>query len=270
MTHREESWDNEETPSTAAGTGVGERQLRSTLANQLDVHGGFVLLGGGIALIALACVFASQATIAPVFAVFGSTLLVIGSFYSRIKGPLQAGRGGFSFAVDEAQRMAREEGYPPDITERIPDRVAEVVTSPRISPSAAEDVADYVVRSFSSDVRLREEALLDHLGEWLKEQGLSTVRKHVRTPDFTYDLIAENADTIMIVEAKLGPKTVGSFAVNQVLAMPPPADPHGRQVRRALIVPYELKVSTAAIDVAVTRGLEIYEVGDDGGIRKVV
>jgi hypothetical protein len=45
---------------------------------------------------------------------------MIGSFYSRIKGPISAGRGGFSFAVDQAQRLALERDYPPDITEQVP------------------------------------------------------------------------------------------------------------------------------------------------------
>jgi len=247
-----------------------ERRLRSTPADQLDVHGGFVVLGGGLVLTALACVFAGEATVAPIFAVLGPALIVIGAFYSRIKGPLQAGRGGFSFAVDAAQRLAQEKGYPPDITEQIPERVAEVVESPRISAHAAEDAADYVVRSFSSDVRAREMVLLDHFGTWLEEKGLSTVRKHVRAHGVEYDLIAENADTVMIVEAKLGPKTVGNLAVRQVLAMPPPADPHAGELRRALVVPYELKISQAAIDIAVTQGLEVYEVSDDGGIKRVV
>jgi len=268
----EEAQDDDEQALVPASpdAGGGNRQLRSKAANELDVHGGLVLIGGGIGLTALACVFASQATVAPIFAGFGATLFVIGAFYSRIKGPLHAGRGGFSFTVDEAQRLALERDYPPDIIEQIPDRVAEVVTSPRISERVAEDVADYVVRSFSSDVRSREEGLLNHFGTWLGEQGFPTVRKHVRTPDFTYDLIAENKHTIVIVEAKLGPKTVGTFAVNQTLAMPSPADLHERQVRRALIVPYELKVSESAIGLATTRGLEIYEVADNGGIKRVV
>jgi hypothetical protein len=273
MEHDEEETQGDDEQAlvpASSGTGGGDRQLRSRAANELDVHGGFVLIGGGVGLVALACIFASQATVAPIFAVFGATLLVIGAFYSRIKGPLRAGRDGFSFTVDEAQRLALERDYPPDIIEQIPDRVAEVVTSPRISERVAEDVADYVVRSFSSDVRSREEGLLNHFGTWLEEQGLPTVRKHVRTPDFGYDLIAENPDTIVIVEAKLGPKTVGTFAVNQALAMPPPADLHGRRVRRALIVPYELKVSEAAIGLAATRGLEVYEVADNGGIKQVV
>jgi hypothetical protein len=57
--------------------------LKSRTANALDVHGRFVLLAGGIALLVLACFFA-KATVTPRFATLGAVLLILAAFYSRI------------------------------------------------------------------------------------------------------------------------------------------------------------------------------------------
>jgi hypothetical protein len=263
--------DHRKPPSTRDAT---ERHpLKSKAADLLDVHGGLVLVTFGAGLIALACIYASHAAVAPVFAVFGATLVVIGAFYSRIAGPVQGGSSGFSFTVVEAQRLAVEREYPPDIIDELPDRVAELA-----APSDEwkrwhvewRSVADQAVESFSDVVHQRETDLIGRFGAWLQEQGLQAVKSDERGPDPGYDLLAQSDDAVLVVEAKVGPKTVGQHVVRSVLAADPPFDPRSRPVRRAVVIPHDLKMSEHALGLAAAKGVEVYEVEDNGPIKRVV
>jgi hypothetical protein len=249
--------------------------LKSPAANLLEVHGGFVLLLIGVGLIVLACLFADKATVAPIFAAFGAVLIILAAFYSRIEGNLAATKDGVRATVRAAQRKSHERELSSDLTAEAVSRAVDALKIPSRRPAeiqrAAEDAAVQAVDSVASEARLREFQILSRFSAWLEtEGGFSVVRTHVRTPQAEYDLLADSSDTILMVEAKAGSKPVGVNVVRQVLGTPSPADLHERRIRRAVVVPADLKVTQAAIHEAKIAGVEIYEVWEDGRVLRVI
>lgn len=102
----------------------GPEPLKSSVADLLDVHGGYVLLAAGGGLIAVACLFAGRPEVAPTFAVFGAILLILGAFYSRIEGSVEATKDGVRAVVRAAQRQAREQSIPDEAFPALLDETA--------------------------------------------------------------------------------------------------------------------------------------------------
>ena len=73
-----------------------------------------MLVGLGIALIALASVFRDAQTVAPVFAFMGVVAVVLGVFFSRLEGELQVGVTQVKAFLRDAQRLVEREDLEPD------------------------------------------------------------------------------------------------------------------------------------------------------------
>jgi hypothetical protein len=234
------------------------------------VHGGFVLLVGGIAMTALACVYASSPAVAPIFAVFGAVLLICAAFYSRIEGNLRAGREGVSFGVSAAQRASRHRKLPPDLAlEAISETVQAL--NERAAPTAreAEAIAEKIVANVATDARERHDDLLDQFSLWLmKEEGF---RRYSMSPPQPFDFVAERDQDLMLVEVKTGRRPIMPDVVARLKQAIPP-DAAGRRVRRALVVASGHPIATTAVDlVASSEGqVEIYELWPNGDVKRVI
>jgi hypothetical protein len=252
-----------------------EAQLKSRLADSLDVHGGVVLLASGIALIALACVFANKTAVASIFAVFGAVLMILAAFYSRIEGNVEATKEGVKMTVRSVQRKARALGLPPEAEEDAIDRAVDRLEIPARSRGkirrAGEAAAAEAVESLAAEVKTREQGMLSDFARWLQQTGdfPNAIRLNVRTPDgWEYDLIADGHEQILIAEAKIGSPTIGVDTVRQIAAMPAPADPHNRRLRRALVVPFTPSLTQAAVEEGHERGVEVYAWSPGGAIHR--
>jgi hypothetical protein len=246
---------------------------RSQMTDVLDMYGTLILWLCGAGLVALACVFADKPAVAPIFGVFGAGMIILAVFRSRIEGRVKGGAQGVEAAVRGAKEQSSEEQLPPNVTVEVMERAAATAAALAQTGKDAQEVADAAVREAvgwgTRQTAAREDALLRRFEDWLAERAeLPIVRRQVRTPDATYDLLAESADAILIVDARVG-ELVDANAVTQLRATPPPTDTHDRTVRRALVVPSDAKVSLAAIHDAGVADVEVYEVWPEGRVERV-
>ncbi len=263
--------DEPDAMHTATDAEMPPPLLKSAAADWLDVNGGLVLLVGGSALIALACVFSNKATVAPVFGTFGGVLFILGSFYSRIEGRVEAGKDGVVIAVRKAQQFAREEDLSAEQTADAVERAAErvQVTSRRRQDmaQAGEIAAREDVESVRAEAAVVERQLLERFAQWLEaEEGFTVTRLYVRTAALQYDLLADKPDEIMAAEAELGGWPRGLI---QIAHAPAPADPHGRRLRRALVLPAGATGGATFFYVSGRNEVEIYEVAEDGRVTRI-
>jgi hypothetical protein len=266
---------NVEKPEGAVNRASAEVPLKSRIADSLDVHGGVVLLASGIGLIALACVFADKTAVASIFAVFGALLMILGGFYSRIEGNLEATKEGVKMTVRSVQRRARALGLPPeaedDAIERAIDRLEIPARGRTKIRRAGEIAAAEAVESLAAEVRAREHSMLRDFARWLEETGdfPNAIRRNVRTPEgWEYDLIADGREQVLIAEAKIGSPTIGAETVRQIAALPAPADPHNRRLRRALVVPFTPSLTQGAVEEGQASGVEVYAWSPGGHIHR--
>jgi hypothetical protein len=249
--------------------------LKSRAADALDVHGGFVLLLGGVALIVLACVFASTPAVAPIFAVSGASLLVLSAFYSRIEGNVQATKDGVKAAVRAAQRKSEEVDLPasllPEALDRTIDRLQISSRRHQDIELAGEQAATEAVEAVARDPRAIQAHIIDRFTDWLasKEGGeFRVIRKNVLTPQGEFDVIADGLDEIVIVEAKASRRPNG-WIIRELAQRTPPADLRPRSVRRALVLPADATLTRSAKSVAQATGVEVYRVRDDGEVFRM-
>ncbi len=103
----------------------------SAPADPLSRHGGEGLVTFGVALVVLACVFADEATVAPIFAFGGVASIVLGVILVRVEGDLEFTTTGLRTRLLAVRTIASRE----DLTlEEKADEIIEVVESSWTSP----------------------------------------------------------------------------------------------------------------------------------------
>lgn len=127
----------------------------------LTVHGGWVLLASGVALVALAAVAGS--VVAPVFAVGGIALIVLGVVLPRVVGQLEFNATGFKLFLSEIERKTR------DVSKEEKAGVLDALVEdpePTLRPLSAEKRAQEVVASAENAYQLER-----MIAQWLVRQG---------------------------------------------------------------------------------------------------
>jgi hypothetical protein len=243
--------------------------LQSWLANQLDIHGGVLLILCGFGLIALACVFASKPAVAPIFAAFGCVLVILGAFYSRIEGRLQAGRQGVSLLVREAQRLSIERGDPPEVTAEVVEKAADIGASGRATDVYLDSNVLLALASGSEGYKARERDMIPPVIAWLRSNGFPNVELEVPVGQRIVDIVARNDDDVLMVEVTAS-KRGAEQAIGRVLLFADPPEVGGRRVRRAVVIPATVAIDADAIGRAKVTGVEVYELHSDGSVRQVV
>jgi hypothetical protein len=230
---------------------------RERIADGLEINGGIVLLAGGIALIILACVFASEPTVAPVFAVFGASMLILGAFYSRIEGDVEATRKGVKATVRAVRRRAREQNLPDEIADEALDRALWSHSHPSTAWGnfAAEARAERAI----SEVQTEHERVVGAVAHWLKRDGYKVSR-----PAHGIDLVGSRDDGAVGVEVKVS-LAIGVAPVRQVASFQLPTDSHSK-FRRILVFPGHAGVSSDAQAEAARSDIELMTVDGQGNV----
>jgi hypothetical protein len=164
----------------------------------LTVHGGWVLLASGVALVALAAVAGSVvagSVVAPVFAVGGIALIVLGVLHPRVAGQLEFNATGFKLFLSEIERKTR------DLSKEEKAGVLDALVEdpePTLRPLSAEKRAREVVASAENAYHLER-----MIGEWLVRQGWS-LREVPRQKhdDRGVDFVAAQDGQVLAIEAK--------------------------------------------------------------------
>jgi hypothetical protein len=162
----------------------------------LSRHGGWVLLAGSVVLIALAALFSRRAAVAPIFALGGIALVILGVLLPRIEGVFEFNTTGFKFFLAEIGRESRE--LPPAVKAQVLDTLLESASKRGLPPEADP----------GREARRLVEAALGHseleaaAARWLEEQGWS-IKQAAPTPSGRRaDIIAERDGELLVIEVK--------------------------------------------------------------------
>jgi Holliday junction resolvase-like predicted endonuclease len=159
--------------------------------NRLARFPGVCLALFGIALVALACVFASKTTVAPIFAFGGIACVVLAVLLSRIEGDFELTATGLKARLQATQQIVERE----DLTL---DEKAEEIIDVVASPLRASAGSVYVFPHHGSTVAARGYRFEQAVQRHLEAQGWEVIP----TPhaDSGRDLIAtRNGVTVAVV-----------------------------------------------------------------------
>jgi hypothetical protein len=244
----------------------------STSARWLEQHAGFVLIATGAGLIALAAIFRGTPAVAPMFGLFGSVMVILGCFASRIEGDIEVSKDGLRTVVREIERLRSEEGLPaesvPALLEDAIDRYEPRSRRPTDVQHAARDAARDAIREgdvIASPV-IREFHLLDAFGGWLDDRGWDVVRG-ARVGTRQIDLIGSKDGETLLVEAKGYTRPAGLPAIRQAMTLRSVFP--DRRPRVALLLSEEAGITADVLEVARRELVEIYVVDPGGGVRRV-
>ena len=150
----------------------------------------------GSALIGLAAVFADKPAIAPIFAIGGVALILMGVLLPRVEGQLEFGATGFKVFLAELREQTR--GLEAEAKAVILDEVVEV-TAGAVSRGAARRLVSGVV------ARAQRSLALEHaFARWLAEQGWSVIEDAglaLQHPT-EFDIVAKRDAEWLVVEAR--------------------------------------------------------------------
>lgn len=165
-------------------------------ADRLASWAGWILLIFGAGLIGLATALADKPAVAPIFAIGGVALIVMGVLLPRLEGQLEFGASGFKVFLAELREQTR--GLEADAKAIILDEVVEV-TSRAVSPETARRLVSDVV------ARAQRSLALEHaFARWLVEQGWSIVEDAglVLQHPTEFDIVAKRGPEWLVVEAR--------------------------------------------------------------------
>jgi hypothetical protein len=126
-------------------------------------------------VIALAAILADKPAVAPIFAIMGVGMIVLGAFFSRIEGGIEATRDGVKAVVREIERLTADRELPAeDFVDLIDTALDHYDPRLRKRPEvvkAARDIAQEVVRDQEPVHRVRETWLALAFTRWLEQEG---------------------------------------------------------------------------------------------------
>jgi hypothetical protein len=236
----------------------------------LEQYGGFVLIVGGTLVLALATWKADKPAISPLLVIFGAGMVVLGAFYSRIAGNVEATRDGVKVVIREIDRFADEKGLSAgQTTELITNAVERYQPRSLTRPSAldaAREAADETVQEASQTLHARHRLLMGVFGASLRERGYDEVLHEVDD----VDLIAFKRDEMLVAVLELASAGVRLEKVERAAERLSRVAQRRPRMHRVLVIPSEyLGFSLDAARSAVRLGLEIASVSDDGRVERL-
>jgi hypothetical protein len=219
-------------------------------------RGGWMLVGWGVVLVALACIFAGEATIASIFAFTGVAIVVLGVLAARFEGDFELtamGLKGKLLAVAEREDLTLEDKG--DEMVRLVERevgghrqLPAVEQGPRLDPSTG---------------MRRYLAFEDKVMEWFRANGWSVERVDHRAAG---DFIAKRNGATRLVEVKARSR-ISTADIRQIVGKAILADhpEYGRDFKVVLAVPAG-SLTKMARDAALTDQpgpFEIMELAED-------
>lgn len=252
--------------------------LKSRQADWLDVHGGYVLLAGGLMMIGIAILLADEVAVAPIFTTFGCGLVVLAAFYSRIEGPVKATRQGVAAAVGAAQRLSQDRGFPAEVQEEAVTSAVEKVESVNLSlrmpgdaRRAGEEAAAQAVEKLAG--RIRRTDLIEDFIEWLVEDAgfpIEEMSQEVETSEGPINLVAKKKDEALIAEMATNARMLGAGNVFRLLHVDIPELTSHAKIRRAFVVPLEQEDELRISDIAELGSMEVYGISPEGKVKRLI
>jgi len=237
---------------------ASDNELAGRPSAWLQRHGGWLLCGLGIALIALATVFVEQVAVAPIFAIGGIGLTVLGVVLPRVQGQMELGTNGFKFFLAEIGRQAvtLSPEAKAEVLDEIVERANELERLRESAPSKSRSVAERMVISATRGADLERKAVT-----WLRAQGWN-VEQDARGPGIHFDAVAVKEGERLIVEVKAGVRSAPQL-IAQARRLKDAAVAHwGPELRFALLLgehpPHSMIARLAS------EGLEVYAEAGEG------
>lgn len=239
-------------------------------ARWLDRQGGFILVIAGAALIALGIWRADKPAVAPLLTVFGAGMILLGAFYSRIEGSVEATKDGIKAVVREVERVAVASDLSPDefatlISAALERFEPESHRRTQVLDAARRATDEAVADPEASPIAL-EKQLAGYVIEWLKPQGWEVTDYTMARRDVGYDLLATREDQQLLIELKLARyRPISGLLVDRAAASRECGGQHARNTRIAIVIGPDSQAPTqAALERARDLGIEIYRVGPGG------
>ncbi len=205
-------------------SGVRSAQVRA----ELEQLGGGVLIVAGVALTVLAAFFADNAVLAPIWAVLGASLIVLGCFSSRIEGGVEASRDGVKFIVRAIERVFRENRLMGDdepsgreVLALIADS-ADLFEPPSNRPRDLQEAATAAVSGAFGFALSSLDRKIDLLRSWLTNEGYAVAENVVLEgagEGYTeFDLAGSRpGGSMLLVELKIRSRPLSASDVDAVI-----------------------------------------------------
>jgi hypothetical protein len=219
-------------------------------------------------LIALAALLADQPAVAPLFVVFGAACVILGCFYSRISGDVEATKEGVRMVVSEIERR----GVPPEDIPQVLEEALDEYTPSSSRPRAMRSAAQRAAVAAVSAAQSRHAHLTNAFAKWLEERGWEDV---IHAPGPGADIIARRGDETLIAEVKpSGSQPAVMSGLTQLQSYVEAAAERRPHVRGALVIP---RITLDALSEAhhlarvaeLKHVLEVYAVDADGDVERV-
>lgn len=244
----------------------------TTPSRWLEQYGGFVLIVVGTLGLGLAGLRSDQPAIAPLLVVFGAAMVILGAFYSRIVGSVEASRDGVRIVINEIAGFAEERGLSAKQTtvliEQALSRYDFQSFSRPATLGAAREAADQTLKmaSVSIDASLQEH-VLNGFRDWLTLDGYHVVKDAGHD---VVDLVAVRRDEMLAAVVELAPGGVRVEMIDSAVMRLErlPNDP--AVLHPVLVIPSDcLGFSLPATRSVLRSELEVYAVANDGSVKRL-
>jgi hypothetical protein len=239
---------------------IEKRSGRTPAASDwLARRGGWLLILVGAALIGLAASFADKVAVAPVFAIGGIALVVVGVMLPRVHGDFEFSATGFKLFLAEVgeQTQGLEPGAKAEVLDEVVETAAEGGGAPT-SPEAARSLASRVVTTARQGFALEQA-----FARWLSEHGWTVTTSELSAP-VAIDILADRpGEPPLVVEVKTALRS-GAQALRQVQRLKEAAQRQawGDQVRFAVALGE--RPPDGVLEKLRAVGVEVYVQSDDG------
>jgi hypothetical protein len=178
----------------------------SRAARWLEHHGGYVLVAAGCVLVGLGVWRADKPAVAPILVLFGAAMILLGAFYSRIEGSVEATKDGVKAVVREVERVAMDQGLSPDefaqlLTLALDRYTPESGRATQVLSSARRAAEDAAADPDLSPIAL-ERRLASAVTAWLAAKGWTVEDYTTGGPDIGYDMLALKEAEQLLIELK--------------------------------------------------------------------
>jgi len=250
-------------PEGSAASRRDRDLLASRSARRLEQLGGFLLLLAGAALVGLGIWRADKPAVAPLLIVFGAGMILLGAFYSRIEGNIEATKDGIKAVVREVERVAVASDLSSDEFAVLLSLALERLEAKAVRPSevleAARVAADEAAADPDASPIELERRLASDVRRWLETENWEVPDYPIPGPDRGYDMLATKEGTRLLIELRLARyRPVSADLVERAALTRELSASHASDTRMAIVMgPQSLAPTQAARDSARERGVEI-------------
>jgi hypothetical protein len=220
-------------------------------------------------LVGLAVWQADRPAVAPLLVVFGAGMILLGVFYSRIEGSVEATKDGVKAVVREVERVALEQGLSSEeFAELLTLALERYQPTPR-KPTHVLDAARRAVEEAASDPEDSPLAVKRRLANavtaWLTSEGWAVEDHTSARPDIGYDMLGLREDEELLVELKAYRSPLPSPVIRTAAALRETTARMRPRVRTAVVLSARSPAPTAsALHLARQLGVEIHRIRGNG------